>query len=300
MKHGGAMTYENKYIGSIEAQAMLEAFASVGVTRFDITLTTTAGDKDAFQRGVTLSELQETLPGRLDAAVSVQRNLIVRPYGSRGTFIQLDDLKTEQLSKVASIAFLVLETSPGNHQAWVAVEDADKDFARRLRKGTGSDPTASGATRVAGSLNFKEKYAPNFPRVTIRQINLGRINKAAELDRLDLVAAPEVAHPAELPPARPQRGERGSRRWPSYARSLEGAPLNHAETGPDISKADFVWCMTAISWGWSVDETKDRLMEESAKAQENGERYAELTARNAAFAVERRRGSKPQAPEHRR
>ena len=30
-------------------------------------------------------------------------------------------------------------------------------------------------------------------------------------------------------------------------------------------------------------------MEESAKAQENGERYASLTARNAAAAVERRR-----------
>jgi hypothetical protein len=54
-------------------------------------------------------------------------------------------------------------------------------------------------------------------------------------------------------------------------------------------RADFVWCMTAITWGWTVDETKARLMEESTKAQENGERYADLTARNAALAVERRR-----------
>ena len=53
--------------------------------------------------------------------------------------------------------------------------------------------------------------------------------------------------------------------------------------------------MTAISWGWTVDETKDRLMEESAKAQENGERYADLTARNAAAAVERRR-QQPKQP----
>jgi hypothetical protein len=48
--------------------------------------------------------------------------------------------------------------------------------------------------------------------------------------------------------------------------------------------------MTAITWGWSVDETAARLMEESTKAHENGERYASLTARNAAAAVERRRG----------
>ena len=43
--------------------------------------------------------------------------------------------------------------------------DADADFARRLRKGAGADLAASGATRVSGSLNFKEKYAPAFPRV---------------------------------------------------------------------------------------------------------------------------------------
>jgi hypothetical protein len=42
-----------------------------------------------------------------------------------------------------------------------------------------------------------------------------------------------------------------------------------------------------------VDETAARLMEESAKAQENGERYADLTARNAAAAVERSRQQQP-------
>jgi hypothetical protein len=49
--------------------------------------------------------------------------------------------------------------------------------------------------------------------------------------------------------------------------------------------------MTAISWGWSIDETAARLAEESAKARENGEAYADLTARNAAAAVERGRTS---------
>ena len=48
--------------------------------------------------------------------------------------------------------------------------------------------------------------------------------------------------------------------------------------------------MTAIDWGWSVAETAARLMEESSKAQENGEAYATRTAQNAAAAVERGRG----------
>lgn len=271
---------------------MLDTFASVGATRFDVTWTTLAGDKEWFRRSVSLADLARTLPAMLDNAPGKQRNVIVRPHGPAVTFIQLDDLSTANLARLAPAVFLILETSPGNFQAWLALPGAeDKDFARRVRKGTGADPTASGATRVAGSFNFKDKYAPLFPRVAIRQANPGRLTSAAELERLGLVAEPEAVRP--LPAPRPQAGTGGNRRWPSYARCVDGAPLNHAETGPDISKADFVWCMTAITWGWSTDETAARLMEESAKAQENGERYAGLTARNAAAAVERSRQQQP-------
>lgn len=51
--------------------------------------------------------------------------------------------------------------------------------------------------------------------------------------------------------------------------------------------------MTAIDWGWSVDETAERLIEESAKARAQGKAYAELTARKAAAAVERRSQQPP-------
>src|SRR5271165_7521594 len=104
------------------------------------------------------------------------------------------------LPRLAPAVFLALETSPGNFQAWVAMKGVeDKDFARRLRKGTGADPTASGATRVAGSFNFKDKYAPDFPRVAILQVNSGRLAEATELEKLGLVAAPEIA-PEQLTP----------------------------------------------------------------------------------------------------
>jgi len=64
----------------------------------------------------------------------------------------------------------------------------DPDFARRLRKGAGADPTASGATRVSGSINFKDKYAPNFPRVEITHLEAGRIARKDELEAMGLVA----------------------------------------------------------------------------------------------------------------
>lgn len=44
--------------------------------------------------------------------------------------------------------------------------------------------------------------------------------------------------------------------------------------------------MLAIDWGWGIEETADRLMQESDKAQENGPRYALRTARAAARVVE--------------
>ena len=101
----------------------------------------------------------------LGYAPAKQRNIIVRPHGASVTFIQLDDLKADRLPALAPRLFLALETSPGNYQAWLALSgNEDKDFARRLRKGAGADPTASGATRVAGSLNFKDKYALSLPR----------------------------------------------------------------------------------------------------------------------------------------
>ena len=147
---------------------------------------------------------RRTLPAMLDAAPAKQRNVIVRPHGPGVTFIQLDDLKADQLARLAPAVFLTLETSPGNFQAWVALpESEDKDFARRLRKGTGADATASGATSVAGSLNFKDKYAPEFSARGDPPGESGPYDDAAELERLGLVAAPEIVEPAACPlPAR--------------------------------------------------------------------------------------------------
>ena len=274
--------------GHRDARAMLDAFASVGATRFDVTWTTCAGEKEWFRRGMSFDDLARNLPRMLDEAPSKQRNVIVRPHGPAVTFIQLDDIAPAPLARLAPAVFLTLQTSPGNFQAWVAMAGLDdNDFARRLRKGAGADPTASGATRVAGSLNFKDKYAPNFPRVAIGRISSGQLTTASALRGLGLVAEQETPKPPRVPPIRSRIGT-SNRVWPSYARCVEGAPANRDKSGPDISRADFVFCMTAISWGWSVDETAARLSEESRKAQENGERYATLTARKAAAAVDQR------------
>lgn len=274
-----------------KALDMLNAFASVGSTRFDITYTDLAGkklDEGGFLSNRHINSLRSALGYMLRKADEQQHNFILRPRGSdRAQLIQLDDLSEEAARRVSPYSFMTLCTSPGNFQAWVAVSDATPDFARRLRKGAGADPSASGATRISGSRNFKAKYAPTFPTVEITESRQGNITTRAALERAGLVA------PAERPkaPVRVSPTHTGRRKWPSYQRCVRNAPPVHrGDHRPDISKADFTWCMTAIDWGWSIEATAARLMEESAKAQENGEAYALTTAQNAAAAVARRNG----------
>ena len=76
-----------------------------------------------------------------------------------------------------------------------ADKEAAKDFARRLKKASAADSTASGATRIAGSLNFKPKYAPAFPRVEITHANAGHMTSMAALEQAGFVAPREEPRP---------------------------------------------------------------------------------------------------------
>jgi hypothetical protein len=278
-----------------KARTMLNVFASVGARSFDVTLTDIDEEPHRFERNRSLEELRRTIAKALQAATTLQQNYIIRPRSTTATPIQLDDLDAEKIERLKPYAFMVIRTSPGNHQVWVGVTDAPrekeaaKDFARRLRKGVGADTTASGATRIGGSLNFKHKYAPTFPVVEIAHTNPGNVTNCSALEQAGFVARAEAPCPPR--PAAVHRvsaNDRPSRKkWPSYAFCIQHAPPTHGEDRPDVSRADFTWCRTAIEWGWGVQDTARRLMELSTKAKQNGEHYAVLTATNAAESVER-------------
>lgn len=269
------------------ALEMLDAFASVGAGRFDLTFTDAAGEKTGFRGNRPIGQLRPAMPAILQEAAEQRHNVIVRPRSTGATLIQLDDLGEETAARLRPVSFLVLRTSRGSYQAWVAISDDAGDFARRLRQGTGADLTASGATRISGSLNFKEKHAPDYPRVETVHTSPGKVVTRAELEALGIVAFREKAPPAAIPGSRQRPSARG---WPSYQRCVENAPPARSGGRPDISRADFTFCLLAIDWGWSLEETATRLMELSGKAQENGDAYALRTARNAAAAIERRGG----------
>jgi hypothetical protein len=171
----------------------------------------------------------------------------------------------------------MIETSPGSFQAWLALPGKlALDFARRVRKGAKADVSASGATRIAGSLNFKDKYAPDYPRVMIHAAQPRRMTDAGELEGLGLVAPPEELPPLpRLASPRMPAGRATPTHWPAHPRTAK-AP---APTDP-----------RRISWGFSVADTAAQLMHESTRAQEarHGKPYADHTAKNAAEAVKAR------------
>ncbi len=300
-----------------EAQRMLDLFCSVGARSFVVTKTELEwpGHKKAkWGRTYSVAELRGKLAGmvrtasirtpyRLDDGriVMAGENLIVRPTGPEVRFVQLDDLKPDLLSRLRPAAFLVHATSPHNYQAWIAVSDAPrgkeqfKEFVRRIRRAVGgNDKSASHATRLAGTENFKVDYHPNFPVVTIEQAVAGRVMTQSMLQEIGLLAGPKPSPVEAVKKYAPHRASpKGERRWPSYEMSLAGAPLNAKGTGPSRSHADFWWCKLAAQRAFSIEEIAAELPNVSQKARErirDGDPgYVLKTAENGAAAAARGR-----------
>ena len=161
-----------------QALQMLDAFTSVGATHFDLTFLDIDGERRGFRPHQTARQLNNSLPLLFPGLTERGNSLVIRPHSKQGiTLVQIDDVNAQALERLKDVAFLTLETSPGNHQAWVAVPTpaSPRDLAPRLRKATGADTSPSGSTRVAGTLNYKRKYEPDFPTVCIVSTAPGQI-----------------------------------------------------------------------------------------------------------------------------
>jgi hypothetical protein len=300
-----------------EALRMTNTFASVRASKIHVTKTDING---VVQWGKAYSpeDLRKVLPAMIRVAGKLEQtdildkktgnvvgqaraggNLMVRPMSETTAFIQLDDLTEAKLERARLVAFLTVQTSPGNNQAWIAVpsfeSDQDrKDFTRRVKKQVTADSSATGSGRLAGTSNFKPKYIGNFPKVAIIDAVPGRITTPEALEALGLVA-PEDPAPAvvRLKTSRNLSRLGSDKGWPDSEACLRGAPPNREGTGPSRSHADFFWCLMAAQRGHSIEETADKLLEVSPRAQERArlhdEGYARVTAENAAAAAERGR-----------
>jgi hypothetical protein len=115
-------------------------------------------------------------------------------------------------------ASIVIDSGGGYHAYWLLREpylirnDAERAFARQFQsdwvKAVGGDPAArdlARVLRVPGTVNWKPKYAPNFPRVMFVEADFDRVYDLAQFDDL-LVEHKSKSTPAQIPtppPAQP-------------------------------------------------------------------------------------------------
>ena len=121
------MRIEKHGRGVEQAWQMLDTFASLGVSAFDLTRTDIDGRKWGFRPAQSWEALRRGMPSLLEAAAQCQHNLIVRPKSATAELVQLDDLRTTMLERLRSSAFLILRTSAG---AWVAVRECRSEERR--------------------------------------------------------------------------------------------------------------------------------------------------------------------------
>jgi hypothetical protein len=195
---------------------------------------------------------------------------------------QLDDIDAHRREEIAPSAFLVVQTSPGNYQVWIAIADAESGFVSRLVKGIGADCSASRAGRLPGSPNCKAKYEPDFPVVRAFSVQLGRIAMPAQLEGF-------LAAPVQFPSPRFYSGQNSalteSCGWPDYDWILRGAPKKK-DGAPDRSRADYFWSKWALQRGHGPQAVITKLAEVSERARLEIKRgnpgYLRITIENAA------------------
>ena len=121
------------------------------------------------------------------------RNIFIRPKGEHQLSL-IDDLKSDGISALKATGFnpaLVVQTSPGNFQAWLnhgvtLPKDLSTAVARTLAEKFGGDTGAADWRhfgRLSGFSNRKEKYRQSdglFPFVRLIEANQTVYPKAAE------------------------------------------------------------------------------------------------------------------------
>jgi hypothetical protein len=267
----------------LSAKGMIEAFESVGVQCFDLTITDEVSNPAKkrtrqFKRNLSGTELKQHLDSVLPQCERERLNVIVRPHaGSQMYLAQLDDLSPSALKKIQNYCFITLETSPNNYQAWIAIEGGDIQSARRLRTDLNADRGASGAVRLAGSRNFKPKHQQiNYPQIKVIDKEPGLITDVQQLEEENVLnsQAPRVNL------MRPNNRS-APRTMPNYDNFMERAHLN-SKGQIDRSRVDFAYSTTALRRGFSREEVRSVLLKSSSKARERGNYYVDQTL-NAAM-----------------
>ncbi len=249
-----------------DARLALDAFRSVGVTSFNVSIKNDMDTNNVIYRPDANLDLK--LEESILWSERNNRSFIVRPRG--GSLIQIDDCNAESLKTLQPFCFFAEETSNGNYQAWLALPAGTSkakhiQVRERLLKTLGQDNGnggAYGATRWVGSINFK----PSRDRFRVRLVRAenGRFTSPEELENAGLLAAPEKS----IEKKSSTKGFKAC--FPDYQRCLQ-------DKGNDRSDADASFLAISKARGFSREKSLEKLLEVSERANESEPSYLQRT-----------------------
>jgi hypothetical protein len=192
-------------------------------------------------------------------------NIYIRPLDKR--FILLDDLERCVLDSLAEIKpCLLMETSQGNYQAWLKLQEVPAERSellqiwRRLAARFNADMASAKPEqigRLPGFYNRKEKYFPNFPLVKLHR----------SLDRF-----------STWEPSNPENPENPENYPPPVVKMKTDV---HKKPGKDRSAFDFALACSLIEQGKTDDEIRSYISTRSDKAKTRNDNYLDRTIQNA-------------------
>lgn len=227
------------------------------------------------------------------------RNIYVRPHGEHPLTL-VDDLSAAAAIAMKQSGFqpaLVVETSPGNFQAWLKhPERLPKDLgtaaARELAKRFGGDTGAADWRhfgRLAGFTNRKHKYIdPASGRSPFVRIVEATGKVYPEADRFLSGVQARLEHERE-------ERRRTTERWAGTAsrRNVDGRLLDDFRRDPkylgDNTRIDLAYAVHALSHGVAAGDVTAALRTRDLSHKGNERRqneYIERTVRKALQAIE--------------
>jgi hypothetical protein len=275
-----------------QATATVEAFQSVGATRFKVVVLNAKPVSSQSQciasEDTDAAALLANVGSYIERSERQSESVCLRPQD--GALIQVDDCNAETLALLQPFAFAGIETSPGSFQPWLALppdigEEKRKDVRDRLLrklKDTGANGGAFNSVRLPGALNAKEKHKATFgeyPRVRLVYRALGRVVTPEELERAGLLAPAEEKPTAKAPPHFTSSSLPDH--FPDFNEYLNRKWLD-SEKRPDRSSAEIAWCCAALRKGFPKHMVADELRRVSLKAKGRRDSYVEKTVDSAA------------------
>jgi len=225
------------------------------------------------------------------------RNIYIRPEGEHCLSL-IDDASIQVIERLKSEGFapaVVVETSPGNFQAWlhhgrVLPKYLSTLAARLLASRFGGDLASADWRhygRLAGFTNRKDKYRKTdgtFPYVRLHEAT-GVVYSNAATFLVEL----ETLYESEQPKARPRAASPGCRVCRSNLKSIQDFRAKPIYSG-DQTRVDLAYAVYALAHGVPESETRNALASRDLSHKGDRKRQQAYIDRTIKKALERING----------